>query len=312
MSGLAVQTVNLTKKFSDLIAVNQLNLNIEKGSIYGFLGPNGCGKSTTIRMLCGLLTPTSGSVRVLGYDIPKQAEVLKREVGYMTQKFSLYDDLSVIENLTFMGRIYGIEQKTLKKRVDELIGIYSLQKQRKQRVSSMSGGQRQRLGLAASVLHKPSLLFLDEPTSAVDPENRRDFWGKLFDLSEGGTTILVSTHYMDEAERCHKLAILERGSMRVEGTPLQLMHDINAHVVEVKGNKLRQLKSQLLTLDGVKSVAQQGIRLRVLIDNSIEQPIAFLKKNLLGSALEYNDAHASLEDVFVTVTGSSIATGAES
>lgn len=303
MREFAIQTQNLTKKFGDLIAVNQLNLNIEKGSIYGFLGPNGCGKSTTIRMLCGLLTPTSGTVNVMGLDIPKQAEALKRQVGYMTQKFSLYTDLTVYENLDFMGRIFGIEHSVLKRRIDELISIYSLEKQRKQRVASMSGGQKQRLGLAASVLHKPSLLFLDEPTSAVDPENRRDFWEKLFDLSESGTTILVSTHYMDEAERCHKLAILERGIMRAEGTPMQLMQDINAHVIEVKGTHLRQLKSQLLQLDAINSVAQQGIRLRVLVENHISKPIEYIKKHFAGLALECNLAHPSLEDVFVTVTG---------
>jgi ABC-2 type transport system ATP-binding protein len=303
MNELAIQTQNLTKKFGDLIAVNQLNLTIEKGSIYGFLGPNGCGKSTTIRMLCGLLTPTSGTVNVMGLNIPKQAEVLKRQVGYMTQKFSLYTDLSVAENLDFMGRIFGIEHKALNKRIDELISIYSLEKQRKQRVASMSGGQKQRLALAASVLHKPHLLFLDEPTSAVDPENRRDFWEKLFDLSESGTTILVSTHYMDEAERCHNLAILDKGIMRAEGTPMQLMHNINAHVVEVKGEHLRQLKTQLLELDGVNSVAQQGIRLRVLVDNHITKPIEFIQQHFSSASLECNLAHPSLEDVFVTVTG---------
>jgi len=303
MNELAIRTQNLTKEFGDLIAVNQLDLNIKKGSIYGFLGPNGCGKSTTIRMLCGLLTPTSGTVNVMGLEIPKQAEALKRQVGYMTQKFSLYTDLTVFENLDFMGRIFGIEHKVLKHRIDELISIYSLEKQRKQRVASMSGGQKQRLGLAASVLHKPSILFLDEPTSAVDPENRRDFWEKLFDLSESGTTILVSTHYMDEAERCHKLAILERGIMRAEGTPMQLMQDINAHVIEVKGTHLRQLKSQLLQLDAINSVAQQGIRLRVLVENHISNPIEYIKKHFTDIALECNLAHPSLEDVFVTVTG---------
>ncbi len=303
MTDLAIKTNNLSKQFGDLIAVNQLNLTIEKGSIYGFLGPNGCGKSTTIRMLCGLLTPTSGTVNVMGFDIPKQAEALKRQVGYMTQKFSLYTDLSVHENLEFMGRIFGIEHRALKKRIDELVSIYSLTGQRTQRAASMSGGQKQRLALAASVLHKPSMLFLDEPTSAVDPENRRDFWEKLFDLSESGTTILVSTHYMDEAERCHKLAILDKGSMRAEGTPLQLMHNINAQVVEVKGEHLRQLKTRLLQLDGISSVAQQGIRLRVLVDNHIAKPLEFIQQKLASTTLDCNLAHPSLEDVFVTVTG---------
>jgi len=305
----AIYTKGLTKKFGNLTAVDQLDLNIEKGSIYGFLGPNGCGKSTTIRMLCGLLTPTSGTAEVLGLDIPKQAEALKKQVGYMTQKFSLYGDLTVAENLNFMGQIFGLDYRYLKTRVSELVSLYSLGGQQNQRVTSMSGGQRQRLALAASVLHKPSLLFLDEPTSAVDPENRRDFWEKLFDLSESGTTILVSTHYMDEAERCHKLAILERGAMKAEGTPMQLMHDIGAQVVEVKGKHLRQLKTKLLSFDEIKSVAQQGIRLRVLVDKNITNPIEFIQNKITDEPLECNMAHPSLEDVFVTVTGSNIEEG---
>jgi ABC-2 type transport system ATP-binding protein len=305
----AIQTQGLTRKFGSLTAVDHLDLNVETGSIYGFLGPNGCGKSTTIRMLCGLLTPTSGTANVMGFSIPKQAEDLKRQVGYMTQKFSLYGDLTVTENLQFMGRVFGLKSTYLKQRIDELITIYSLIPQAKQRAASMSGGQRQRLGLAASVLHKPSLLFLDEPTSAVDPENRRDFWEKLFDLSEAGTTILVSTHYMDEAERCHKLAILERGAMRAEGTPIELMQGIGATVVEVKAPHLRQIKSQLLTFEKIKSVAQQGVRLRVLVDKSIAQPIEYIKQQIGNKNLECNLAHPSLEDVFVTVTGKSIAPG---
>lgn len=302
----AILTTGLTKSFGQLTAVDNLDLNIQKGSIYGFLGPNGCGKSTTIRMLCGLLTPSSGSANVMGFDIPRQAELLKKTVGYMTQKFSLYGDLSVIENLYFMGRIFGINKHDLNKRVNELLGRYSLYSQKNQRVDSMSGGQKQRLALATSVLHKPTLLFLDEPTSAVDPENRRDFWEKLFDLSESGTTILVSTHYMDEAERCHNLAILDRGILKAEGTPIELMNDIGANVVEIKGSHLRPLKSLLLTLPHIKSVAQQGIRLRVLIDDVVIKPIEHIQNIIQDDLLEYNMAHPSLEDVFVTVTGSTI------
>jgi len=302
----AIYTKGLTKTFGELIAVNKLDLNIQKGSIYGFLGPNGCGKSTTIRMLCGLLTPNSGIANVMGFNIPKQAEDLKKTVGYMTQKFSLYNELSVIENLNFMGKIFGINKHDLKKRVNTLLGRYSLYSQRNQRVDSMSGGQKQRLALATSVLHKPSLLFLDEPTSAVDPENRRDFWEKLFDLSESGTTILVSTHYMDEAERCHELAILDRGLLKAEGTPIDLMNNIGANIVEIKGSHLRLLKNRLLTLPTIKAVAQQGIRLRVLIDEGITKPIEYIQENIHDESLEYNMAHPSLEDVFVTVTGSTI------
>ncbi len=211
MTEYAIQAENVVKKFGDFTAINNITLNVPKGSIYGFLGPNGCGKSTTIRVLTGLLSPSEGNVDVLGLEIPKQSELLRLKIGYMTQKFSLYDDLTVQENLEFIGQIFGMETKALKARIEEQLSTYGLDQLRKQRVGGMSGGQKQRLSLAAATMHKPELLFLDEPTSAVDPENRRDFWEQLFDLSDQGTTILVTTHYMDEAERCHRLAIMELG-----------------------------------------------------------------------------------------------------
>lgn len=175
MTEYAIQAQNVVKKFGDFTAINNITLNVPKGSIYGFLGPNGCGKSTTIRVLTGLLSPSEGSVDVLGLEIPKQSEQLRLKIGYMTQKFSLYDDLSVQENLEFIGQIFGLSSKSLKERIEEQLTTYGLDQLRKQRVSGMSGGQKQRLSLAAATMHKPELLFLDEPTSAVDPENRRDF-----------------------------------------------------------------------------------------------------------------------------------------
>ncbi|WP_101758162.1 ABC transporter ATP-binding protein [Oceanicoccus sp. KOV_DT_Chl] len=302
MSEAAIVTQDLTLRFGDLTAVDHLNLTVPKASIYGFLGPNGCGKSTTIRMLCGLLTPSEGSATVLGLNVPEQSEILKRQIGYMTQKFSLYDDLTVAENLQFMGEIFGLESRPLKSRIQELLGQYSLHPMRQQRVGSMSGGQRQRLALAAATLHKPSLLFLDEPTSAVDPENRRDFWEKLFDLCDQGVTILVSTHYMDEAERCHQLAILDRGQMRTEGSPAQLMDDLPAHVIEVDANNLRAIKTRVLALPDVLSAAQQGLRLRVLVDKKEPDPMSLLQQ-VLGKDAHCHPVRPSLEDVFVTVTG---------
>ncbi len=223
MTEYVIQAENVVKKFGDFTAINNITLNVPKGSIYGFLGPNGCGKSTTIRVLTGLLSPSEGNVDVLGLEIPKQSELLRLKIGYMTQKFSLYDDLTVQENLEFIGQIFGMETKALKARIEEQLSTYGLDQLRKQRVGGMSGGQKQRLSLAAATMHKPELLFLDEPTSAVDPENRRDFWEQLFDLSDQGTTILVTTHYMDEAERCHRLAIMEAGEIRADGEPEELM-----------------------------------------------------------------------------------------
>lgn len=304
MTEWAIQAKEVVKKFGDFTAIDGINLSVPKGSIYGFLGPNGCGKSTTIRTLTGLLSPTSGTVDVLGLCIPKESEALRLKIGYMTQKFSLYDDLSVEENLEFIGQIFGMEKQLLSARVSEQLATYGLDQLRKQRVSGMSGGQKQRLSLAAATMHNPELLFLDEPTSAVDPENRREFWEQLFDLSDKGTTILVTTHYMDEAERCHRLAIMESGIIRADGEPEELMANMGVNIVEVKANNLRALKAKLIACDEVRSAAQLGIRLRVLIHQHIDDPILWLRTNFseLKNA-EMNIARPSLEDVFVTVTG---------
>ncbi|EOB6240070.1 ABC transporter ATP-binding protein [Vibrio vulnificus] len=300
----AIQAQNVVKKFGDFTAIDNITLNVPKGSIYGFLGPNGCGKSTTIRVLTGLLSPSEGNVDVLGLEIPKESEKLRLKIGYMTQKFSLYDDLTVEENLQFIGQIFGMDKKTLTQRINEQLATYGLDQRRKQRVSGMSGGQKQRLSLAAATMHKPELLFLDEPTSAVDPENRREFWEQLFDLCDQGTTILVTTHYMDEAERCHRLAIMEAGLIRADGAPEELMAQMGVNIVEVKADNLRALKEQLLPLAEVRSAAQLGIRLRVLIDQRVTDPIAWLRATFprLQNA-EMNLARPSLEDVFVSVTG---------
>ncbi|MBL4294404.1 ABC transporter ATP-binding protein [Vibrio fluvialis] len=304
MSDLAIHAQNVMKKFGDFTAIEGINLSVPKGSIYGFLGPNGCGKSTTIRVLTGLLSPTEGQVNVLGLDIPRQSEALRLKIGYMTQKFSLYDDLSVQENLQFIGRIFGMNRKELNARADEQLKTYGLDERRKQRVGGMSGGQKQRLALAAATMHRPELLFLDEPTSAVDPENRREFWEQLFDLSSQGTTILVTTHYMDEAERCHRLAIMEAGEIRADDEPEKLMQQMGVTVVEVKAPHLRKLKEVLLTKPEVRSAAQLGIRLRVLIHRQVQDPIAWLRQTNPDLAhAEMTIARPSLEDVFVTVTG---------
>ncbi|WP_274879369.1 ABC transporter ATP-binding protein [Vibrio harveyi] len=304
MTEYAIQAENVVKKFGDFTAINNITLNVPKGSIYGFLGPNGCGKSTTIRVLTGLLSPSEGNVDVLGLEIPRQSELLRLKIGYMTQKFSLYDDLSVQENLEFIGQIFGMDTKALKARIEEQLATYGLDQLRKQRVSGMSGGQKQRLSLAAATMHKPELLFLDEPTSAVDPENRRDFWEQLFDLSDQGTTILVTTHYMDEAERCHRLAIMEAGEIRADGEPEQLMAQMGVNIVEVKADNLRELKEKVIKREEVRSAAQLGIRLRILIHQHIEQPINWLIQTFPElEGCEMNIARPSLEDVFVSVTG---------
>lgn len=304
MSDNAIIATNLSRKFGDFIAVDNLNLVVPKGTIYGFLGPNGCGKSTTLRMLTGLLTPTTGTVNVLGLDIPHQAEQLRLRIGYMTQKFSLYQDLTIQENLEFMGQIFGIPRAQRQQRVQQQLITYGLDQRAKRRAGELSGGQRQRLALAAATIHQPDLLLLDEPTSAVDPENRREFWEQLFDLSDQGTTILVTTHYMDEAERCHELAIMEAGVVRANGTPNALMMAMAVTVVEIETQQLRQLKAQIIQLPQVRSAAQLGVRLRVLVSKEIDDPVGWLQAKIpiLATAI-IKISRPSLEDVFVTCTG---------
>ena len=299
-----VRATGLTRRFGDFTAVDSLDLEIHPGMIYGFLGPNGCGKTTTMRMLTGLLTPSEGSVDVLGLPLPKNAEQLKYRIGYMTQTFSLYRDLSVRENLKFVSKVFGLGRRQEASRVEELLEIYHLSDMADQRAGSMSGGQRQRLALAAAVLHKPDLLFLDEPTSAVDPESRRDFWEQLFDLCDTGTSIVVSTHFMDEAERCHRIAIMEAGCMRADGTPSDLMAEMTTNVLEVEGDDLRTLRKALTALPEVRSAAQLGARLRVLVSRSVTDPEEWFRSLPdAGHEHQVRQVRPNLEDVFVTNTG---------
>lgn len=304
-SGIAIRTRGLTRDFGALRAVDHLDLDVPRSRIYGFLGPNGSGKSTTIRMLCGLLTPSAGEAEVLGYTIPAEAEALRRKVGYMTQKFSLYEDLTVRENLDFMADVYALPRPGKRGRIETISERYELTHLFKQRAGTLSGGQKQRLALGAALLHDPELLFLDEPTSAVDPENRRAFWESLFDLVDGGTTILVSTHYMDEAERCHALAILDRGRLAAEGSPEALSDGMAAQVVVLKTNEPRRAGKALHATPWVLSVAQIGNELRVLVDPSqanAETAVADTVREA-GFSVQASDLdRASLEDVFVSVT----------
>jgi len=300
----AISTHGLTRTFGRLRAVDALDLEIPTRCIYGFLGPNGSGKSTTIRMLCGLLRPSAGGAEVLGLDIPREAERLRRRIGYMTQKFSLYEDLSVVENLAFLARIYGLSGRQLTDRVERQLARYGLGGRRAQAAGTLSGGQKQRLALAGATLHDPELLFLDEPTSAVDPESRREFWEHLFELVDEGATILVSTHFMDEAERCHRLAILDRGRLVAEGEPYRLMAEIPARVVEIVSGDPRRVRLALLESPAVLHVAQLGTRLHALLQPDVDDPAALVSAALVpaGFAIEARAIGANLEDVFVMAT----------
>ena len=300
----AIEARGLSKHFGDLKAVSALDLDVPRGQIYGFLGPNGSGKSTTIRMLCGLLTPTEGTATVLDTEIPGKARMLRPKIGYMTQKFSLFGDLTVLENLRFISEIYSFPKAQRAQRIEDLLVRYDLTEQRRQLAATMSGGQKQRLALACAVLHHPELLLLDEPTSAVDPQSRRDFWANLFRLAEGGTTILVSTHYMDEAERCHRLAILDRGVKVADGTPRELQAATGMHIVEVIADDPYSAQNALHGLPEVASVTQLGVRLRVLIPERHAQPIEIIERALRANhvSAQASLSAATLEDVFVAVT----------
>ena len=303
-SALAIEARGLSKDFGTLRAVSELDLDVPRGQIYGFLGPNGSGKSTTIRMLCGLLTPTAGSAVVLDTAVPGDATALKPKIGYMTQRFSLFGDLTVHENLQFIAEIYSYPPERRAQRIDELLDRYDLRGQKSQLAGTLSGGQRQRLALACAVLHRPDLLLLDEPTSAVDPQSRRDFWENLFRLASDGTTILVSTHYMDEAERCHRLAILDHGVKVADGTPEDLQASTGMHIVEVTADDPYKAQRAIHQLDEVASVTQLGVRLRVLIPERYEQPRECVEAALgaAGLAATTQLTSATLEDVFVAVT----------
>ncbi len=299
---LAIRARGLSKRFGALLAVDGVDLGVPRASVYGFLGPNGSGKSTTIRMLCGLLTPSAGEIDVLGFEIPREAEALRRRIGYMTQKFSLYEDLTVRENLEFMAEVQGLSRARRNARIEELVDTYHLADRQKQLAGTMSGGQKQRLALACATVHAPELLFLDEPTSAVDPESRRDFWEKLFDLADAGTTILVSTHYMDEAERCHRIAILETGRLVADGTPAALTRALAGRTLGVRAREPRRAQALLKAAPGVLSVAQIGNELRVLTDRGGDA--AQLQARLRDAGLEgeVSDIPPNLEDVFVSAT----------
>jgi len=299
----AIRSRGLTKHFGSLVAVDHVDLVVGRAHVYGFLGPNGSGKSTTIRMLCGLLTPTAGQIEVLGLEIPRQSESLRRRIGYMTQKFSLFEDLSVRENLEFLAAAQDIPRATTRRRVDELVAGYDFKDRQRQLAGTLSGGQKQRLALAGAVIHEPELLFLDEPTSAVDPESRRNFWDKLFELADSGTTILVSTHLMDEAERCHRLAVLDHGRLVADGTPAELTGALEGRIVEVAAAQARRAQRVLAGLPGIVSVAQVGNNLRVLAQRDRDVAGRALEKlREAGLDAQVTPVPPNLEDVFVDVT----------
>jgi len=258
---LAIDVEGLTKHYGEKTVVDHFSMQVPRGTIYGFLGPNGSGKTTTIRMICGLLTPDEGRGMVLGHDISTDAELIKRQVGYMTQKFSLYEDLSIEENLDFVARMYEVSDR--KRRVSEALENLGLTSRKKQLAGTLSGGWKQRLALAACLIHEPRLLLLDEPTAGVDPGARRDFWDHIHLLAHQGITVLVSTHYMDEAERCHALAYIAYGKLLAHGTLREVIAEAGLATWELEGANLMSLATELRALPGVEMVAPFGTALHV-------------------------------------------------
>ena len=241
----AVELDRLTRRFGDFTAVNNVTLKIKQGAIYGFLGPNGSGKSTTIRMLCGLLAPSAGGGRVLGLDIAADSEAIKHKIGYMSQKFSLYDDMTVSENLAFYAGMYSLPPALEKERIAEMLALAGLDRRQDELVANLSGGWKQRLALGCSILHKPPILFLDEPTGGVDPKSRRLFWDIIYDLSQAGTTVMVTTHFMDEAEHCDEIGFIFEGSLLTSDTPTNLKKNLPGVLLAIPTPEPMQLLAEI-------------------------------------------------------------------
>ncbi|MBN1684240.1 MAG: ABC transporter ATP-binding protein [Gammaproteobacteria bacterium] len=298
-SDYIIDVQNLCKSFGDKEVVHRVNLQVKSGEIFGFLGPNGSGKTTTIRMICGLLKPTSGEGHCLGYDIIKDAYQIKKEVGYMTQQFSLYEDLTIRENLEFTGRVYQLKNyKTLVNEALENLGLIGRQNQL---TGTLSGGWKRRLALAGAMLHQPKLLLLDEPTAGVDPKARRQFWNEIHELSERGITTLVSTHYMDEAERCHRLAYIAYGSLLATGTIPDVIKNAGLTMWVVSGENLNKLANQLRELPAIEQVTVFGKELHVV--GTDKKALANAIKPFQKKPYTWEEELATLEDVFISLVG---------
>ena len=293
MSVIAVR--NLTKRYGKHLVVDNVTLNVEPGEIMGFLGPNGSGKTTTIRMICGLLTPDGGSGTVLGHNVLTESTAIKREAGYMTQRFSFYDDLTIAENLTFVARLYGLKPA---EPVRETLAHLGLTERADQLAGTLSGGWKQRLALAACILHKPKLLLLDEPTAGVDPKARREFWDEIHKLAVQGLTVLVSTHYMDEAERCHRITYISNGRLLATGTVNEVVEAAGLTTFVLEGSGLTALEPEILKLPGVDQVAPFGASLHV-----VGRDAKLLEQSLTAYAaprdMRLKPGETSLEDVFI-------------
>ncbi|HSA60223.1 MAG TPA: ABC transporter ATP-binding protein [bacterium] len=302
--GIAIEAKDLTRLFGGVTAVDHVSFQIRYGEIFGFLGANGAGKSTTIRMLCGILEPTSGTARVAGFDVVEDPERIKESIGYMSQKFSLYSDLTVDENLEFYGSIYQLSGQDLKTRMQEVLELTGLKPWQYHRADQLSGGWKQRLALANALLHKPRILFLDEPTAGIDPLSRRALWEVLYRIAHGGVALFVTTHYMEEAERCNQIAFISRGRLLTLGTPQELKTKVGGKLLEVECRPLMKGSSVFGRLDGVTGVTAYGttLHLNVTDETQVKGEIraAAAKEDI--EVTNVRPIAASLEDVFAALT----------
>lgn len=298
-----IVTEHLSRKFGNLVAVRDVSLRVYQGEIFGVLGPNGAGKSTLIRMLCGILDPSGGRGTVVGFDIARESERIKERIGYMTQRFSLYEDLTVEENLLFYAGIYGVPRRTRRQRVDEVLERAGLGSRRRQMSGTLSGGWKQRVALASATVHAPPLLFLDEPTAGVDPVSRRDFWEQIHRIADQGTTVLLTTHYMDEAERCHRLAFIFSGSLLDTGTPDEIVQRRELDAAELEVEQATRAADVLRSHPDVDEVAHYGHQLRVATRHGAD-PQALAREVLGKNGIDITSSRAvrvSVEDAFVSM-----------
>lgn len=296
----AIEVQNLVKRFGGRAVVDHVSLSVAKGEIAGFLGPNGSGKTTTIRLMCGLLTPDEGEGRVLGHDIRTEGRAIKREVGYMTQRFSFYEDLTIEENLAFVAGLYRLPHAA----VAETLADLGLASRKGQLAGSLSGGWKQRLALAACIMHKPRLLMLDEPTAGVDPKARREFWDEIHQRAGEGLTVLVSTHYMDEAERCHRINYISYGRLVAQGTVAEVVRDAGLTTVVLEGPGIARAAELLRNAPGVEQVAPFGSALHV-VGRDGSSVRASATKAAAETGARMTEAETSLEDVFIQLMGAS-------
>jgi ABC-2 type transport system ATP-binding protein len=301
--GIAVQVDGLTKRFGNFTAVDGVNFDVRRGEIFGFLGPNGAGKTTTIRMLLGLVKPSAGSARVLGYDIKGNVRPIRARIGYMSQRFTLYQDLTVEENLNFYGRAYGVRGARLDESKARILVIAGLVGRERTLTRNLAGGWKQRLALGCAIIHEPELLFLDEPTAGVDPVSRRAFWDLLYELADSGTTLLVTTHYMDEAEHCHRLAFIQNGRIAALGSPTEVKETVmRGHVLEIDCDDPARALKRLRKLDGLDEVALYGAQLHVVAED-VAARTSEIEDVLAGAGIAVRRlaiVAPSLEDVFIS------------